>query len=351
MSITTILNFTKEDFPDADVVLRTGDGTLLYAHRIILQIASPFFKGKSKRQDGFIKLINLIICITDMFTLPQPAADSSKSHMSVDAPPIINVQEDAETMRQLLTPIYPCLPYICIQNMTLARQVHLLATARKYLCEAIVMKIADNLPERAQRNPSEAFTIFAVGCVLRLDEVVRAASASCLKLPASQLKVPTPQGLTENSFSNSPESTPLSAERRGLQAVLAQFSYGKYQQLLQFYWQRVAAIKHSAGSFEIELSSHESRFFDTSHCQNKPKNRCIYQITDSIRDFLKNGVDSYGPDLELLLDGKFLFDRHGDMASLCGPCIKAVTNGPYRADIEKFVKEQMKLLPSFEITA
>jgi hypothetical protein len=45
-----MLNFTKEDFPDADIVLKTGDGTLLYAHRIILQISSPFFKGEYSKE-------------------------------------------------------------------------------------------------------------------------------------------------------------------------------------------------------------------------------------------------------------------------------------------------------------
>jgi hypothetical protein len=46
MAPSTLINFTKEDFPDSDIVFKTGDGIELYVHRLILQIASPFFKGE-----------------------------------------------------------------------------------------------------------------------------------------------------------------------------------------------------------------------------------------------------------------------------------------------------------------
>jgi hypothetical protein len=297
-----------------------------------------------------------------MFTLPQPTADSSKSHMNVDSDqgdgPIINIQEDAETMRQLLTLIHPCQPNIRIPDMTLARQVHLLATARKYIFEAIVLTIADNLSERAQRIPSDAFTIYAVGRVFDLNEVVRVAGASCLKLPASQLEVLLPQNepvATEDSLPGNPGPTSLrlSIERQGLRDVLTQFSMLDYQDLLKLYWKRVAAVRKVAG---ITMLFPLARAFQKDKCRwISPEtglrfNSCLNErIIPCIQNFLRKDLESHGPDLELLLDSKFLFDRCN--LALCGPCSRAIVSatGAYRVDLEKFVKRQMDCLPTPEV--
>ena len=43
-----MLNFTKDEFPTADIILRTSDNEQLHVHRSILEITSSVFSGKSK---------------------------------------------------------------------------------------------------------------------------------------------------------------------------------------------------------------------------------------------------------------------------------------------------------------
>lgn len=46
--LTLMLSFTKDEFPTADLVLLTSDNEALHVHRCILEVGSPFFKGKSR---------------------------------------------------------------------------------------------------------------------------------------------------------------------------------------------------------------------------------------------------------------------------------------------------------------
>lgn len=72
---------------DADVVLRTPDGTLFYVHKAVLRIASLFF--------------------SQMFSLPQPHSSTQTSACEDHSPPIIPVSEDPQTIEQLLRMCYP----------------------------------------------------------------------------------------------------------------------------------------------------------------------------------------------------------------------------------------------------
>ena len=41
-----MISFTREDDPTSDIVIISGDGQQLHAHRVILQQASSVFRGE-----------------------------------------------------------------------------------------------------------------------------------------------------------------------------------------------------------------------------------------------------------------------------------------------------------------
>ena len=76
---------------DADVIIRAAGSLDFRVHKIILSLASPFFK--------------------DMFTLPQPPSDTPETLPHVD------VQESPKTWENILRTIYPSLPSPIIDTL------------------------------------------------------------------------------------------------------------------------------------------------------------------------------------------------------------------------------------------
>jgi len=311
-----MLKFTLDDFPECDIVLKSGDGVLLYVHRLILQLASTFFK--------------------DMFNLPQP--DSKSTRNAIDP---IDISEGAETLRQLLSLIYPCGDELCIQDMTLARQVHLLNVSSKYSIDFITSKIATVLGERAKQNPKEAFTIFAVGRIFDLPDVVRVASTACLDVAIMELKLFFPAA-TSADVENDP-NTSLGIERASLRDVLDRFRASDYQKLLDFYWERVEAAKKRDNSPCV----------DEDLCLRHKDKTCDDRIDEHINAYVSREVEKRGPgSIKQFLDSQFLADQISHI-DICQACWKSLstTSGDARQDVEtSFVTEELEAanaLPAF----
>jgi len=308
-----MLNFTSEDFPDYDIVLKTSDDVLLYVHRLILQLGSPFFK--------------------DMFSLPQ--SDVTPARKVINP---INIAEDAETLRQLLSLIYPCGDELRIGDMTLARQVHLLNVSSKYSFDLITSKIASVLAERAIQSPNEAFTIFAVGRIFDLPEVVRVASTTCLEVAILELNLNFPE-VTGTDAEDDP-TTSLGIERAGLRDVLDRFRASDFQQLLNFYRYRVAAMKNGD----------PIGYTTFNPCRRRPP--CTEQIRACINGYVSTEVEKRGPgSIKQFLSSQFLADRLPD-GDICEACWRSLstTYGPLRQLIESYIIEQLKAadnLPTF----
>lgn len=131
--------------PSADIYLRTADHVHFYVHRQILSQASSVF--------------------ADMFTLPQPPAQSS------EAPPIVDVTEDSKTLDQLLRLCYP------INKRELGNLddvIPVLKAAMKYEMEWPVSIITRDLLSIAPQTPLHTW---AVACRAGLEEVARKAAS------------------------------------------------------------------------------------------------------------------------------------------------------------------------------
>ncbi|KAI0789317.1 hypothetical protein C8Q75DRAFT_767559 [Abortiporus biennis] len=136
---------------DADVVLRTSDNVDFYIHKVILSIASPFFK--------------------DMFSLNQPqttldgpAALTQKNH------PIIHITEDSQTIDHLLRLCYP------VDDPASGDLNHIgrvLEAAMKYQLDMPTKRMKESL---RQRMSEDSLMVFATACRLNLEEEAKAAA-------------------------------------------------------------------------------------------------------------------------------------------------------------------------------
>lgn len=139
-----------------DCFLKSSDGASFKASRVILSIASPFFR--------------------DMFALPQP--DNEASHATPDLP-TIPVEEDAETLQTLLTMLYPLDPPV-VKSYEVATK--LIRACDKYLISSPRLKscIRDMLaPEALGRDPLGAY---ALAWRLGLEEEAKTTSRYTHKL-------------------------------------------------------------------------------------------------------------------------------------------------------------------------
>jgi len=116
--------------PDADVILRASGGKELYAHKLVLSLASPVFR--------------------DMFSVPQPPDESSQT-------PIVDVGDPPGVLEMFLQIVYP-VPNPPINDAeTLASLLHL---ADKYDAK-VVLDAYKNLPSVCiNPSPIHAYAIF-----------------------------------------------------------------------------------------------------------------------------------------------------------------------------------------------
>ena len=92
------------DVPDANLILRSSDLVDFRVHKSLLAMVSPFFK--------------------DLLSLPQPS-DSEP----VDGLPVVQLSEDAELLRILVSMLYPVYP---VRPNSYRKVLYLLAACQKY---------------------------------------------------------------------------------------------------------------------------------------------------------------------------------------------------------------------------
>jgi len=153
-------------YGDADVILRSADGVDFYLHKNILRIASAFF--------------------ADMFSLPQPLQDSPPNgdtatadvnSRSSDAPPIIPVSEDQQTLDNLLRMCYPVEKpaFDSIED-----KCSLLRGTVKYQMQEATARLTKELKSLCASRPLD---VFAAAWGQGLDDFVEhAAEAFCALL-------------------------------------------------------------------------------------------------------------------------------------------------------------------------
>lgn len=121
------------DYDDADVTLRSSDEFDFHVHKLILSTSSPFFKS--------------------MFSLPQTDAT-----VSLNQKPIIDLQENSQTIAVLLTQIYPVVS-ATTEPETLDEIVDALAAAQKYDMAAVSQRLNEKFTQSKfmQDDPIAAF--------------------------------------------------------------------------------------------------------------------------------------------------------------------------------------------------
>ncbi len=82
-----VSSFETSGVSDANFLIRSSDLAIFRVHKLVLAMASPFFK--------------------DLLSLPQPS-DSE----SVDGLPVVQLPEDSELLSSLLSMLYPIHPVI-----------------------------------------------------------------------------------------------------------------------------------------------------------------------------------------------------------------------------------------------
>ncbi|KAI0738448.1 hypothetical protein C8Q80DRAFT_1275451 [Daedaleopsis nitida] len=133
----------------ADIVLCSSDNILLKLHKVVLSLASEFFK--------------------DMFGLPQPStspaqSDAAPEDSEIDGLPAMHVTEPSAVLNKLLRLCYP-LDHPSLDSIEEVRAV--LAAALKYdLRKAIQIAVARLM----KLAPSDALRVYAIACKLSLED-------------------------------------------------------------------------------------------------------------------------------------------------------------------------------------
>ncbi|KAK7692539.1 hypothetical protein QCA50_004169 [Cerrena zonata] len=136
-------------FNDSNVTLRAG-GVDFQIHKLVLSHASSIFK--------------------DMFSLPSDSSPSQEgSH-------VVEVTEDAQTIHDVLSLIYPNAHNIDLDDFHTLQRV--LLAARKYSMDNLRAILAKTLEAKIHVNP---VGVFAVACLAEAPQVARIAAKETLK--------------------------------------------------------------------------------------------------------------------------------------------------------------------------
>jgi len=124
------------DVPDANLILRSSDLVDFRVHKSLLAMASPFFK--------------------DLLSLPQPS-DSEP----VDGLPVVQLPEDAELLRILVSMLYPVCP---VTPNSYDKVLYLLAACQKYDMVQVQSSIRAEVNRGSFPVPvgTEAFRAYAI---------------------------------------------------------------------------------------------------------------------------------------------------------------------------------------------
>lgn len=125
---------------EGDIILRTADGVHFCVYRVVLALASPFFKA--------------------MFSLRQPDSAAASS----SGPPVVPVSEDALALDCLLRHCYPIQPPTVVDIEALGR---VLEAAIKYDMDQPTRLMKARLRDLMEDEPLQAY---AVSCRLGCEE-------------------------------------------------------------------------------------------------------------------------------------------------------------------------------------
>lgn len=140
---------------DADVILRSRDKVDFYVHKVVLSLASPFFKG--------------------MFTLVQAPSDSKQV-------PVIDMTEDSTTLDHLLRYCFPVRKPV-ISDIPTA--VGVLEAAKKYGLEEALEGVQGVFHPLAASDPLQ---LYAISCHFGW-EVLAKEAAKALKATRDSWKL------------------------------------------------------------------------------------------------------------------------------------------------------------------
>ena len=139
------------DMSEADVIVRASDLTTFPVHKLVLASSSPIFR--------------------DMFTLPWP-----QNNEMVNGLPVVDVSEDAELVRCLITILYP-IPSEMPGSYD--RALDLLAAAQKYDMDAVQSSIRAEVTSRPPPalDGAQVFRAYAIasrnGLTQEKDKITR----------------------------------------------------------------------------------------------------------------------------------------------------------------------------------
>ncbi|EIM88783.1 uncharacterized protein STEHIDRAFT_154504 [Stereum hirsutum FP-91666 SS1] len=149
---------------DPDCILRTSDEVDFRAHKLILSIASAFFRS--------------------MFNLPEPTTTSAEQQELKNGLPVVTLQEDASILDILLRRIYPPsqIPLRPLSDHPLSTLMSLYEAVDKYDLKGLIHPVMEALLQNASQD---ALTAYAWG--LQLTDVVQASAIATLDSPIDDL--------------------------------------------------------------------------------------------------------------------------------------------------------------------
>ncbi|KAI9450608.1 hypothetical protein BJY52DRAFT_1215412 [Lactarius psammicola] len=145
------------DTGEADVIVRTSDLADFLIHKSVLASSSPIFR--------------------DMFALPDSSTDGT-----IDRLPVVDISEDAEILRSLITMLYPIPSEI---PASYDRILALLAATQKYEMDAVQSSIRAEVARRplpALDGP-QAFRVYAIASSFGLTPEMDMAARLTLDQP------------------------------------------------------------------------------------------------------------------------------------------------------------------------
>lgn len=157
-----ILFASPFDDPDADLIIRSSDGIYFRVYKVILAKASGVFKG--------------------MFTVPQPDPATVTATTDLEnAPPIVPLTEDGETLHKLLQLCYPVAdPLLAsLDDISLLQ-----AVCDKYEIEGLMKNLEKLLGVFMESDP---LRVFAIACRAKFGDTARQAARRCLSLPLNDI--------------------------------------------------------------------------------------------------------------------------------------------------------------------
>ncbi|KAJ6573431.1 hypothetical protein DFH09DRAFT_981730 [Mycena vulgaris] len=203
------------DDTEADVILRTSDEVDFRVFKVILSLASPFFKS--------------------MFSLPQTEGDLQS----------VPTQEDSDVLDTLLRFCYPCAD----PSIETLDQLHAVIEAMmKYEMHGVV--------ERAQRHlrnfaKSQPVAVFAISCRYQWEDLAKVAARESLRVPLRKF------------------------DRKSTVKELKYLTGEQHQALLHYHWQCSVAALNVCSDFKWLNSDTGWVWFTCQACLPHPSTQAI----------------------------------------------------------------------------